>query len=705
LITLMSFNSSAAVSAQYPPSVQYQECNGEEYFAGDGRSLETLRHLGKNGNADAQFQLGRMFQSGAVVKKSAQQSRWWYEQAAKQDHPGALFYLSCNSLIKAFDQYTSYGHGSLQRGVELMFKSFSLGNMGAITTLEFIREVLIVDYVSRYNNQSECFNQIVNFVEVPYTQCLVKMYKDIAKYDQGASMNDNRNEVAHYYGLSQLNEELSMTVQYSKTEVLSYAVPRVETTQVESGERYSPIVSNGFKSSTDEPLSTFSIDVDTASYAHMRRYLQQYDGLPPINAIRIEELINYFTYDYPQPEGDDPFSVTTEISTAPWNPEHQLVHIGLQGRELNLDKAPASNLVFLIDTSGSMSDDIVLVKQALKMLVGELRDDDSISIVTYAGSAGLALPATKGSDKDTILRAIDNMNAGGSTAGGAGIELAYKIAKQNFIFDGNNRVILASDGDFNVGVSSREGLVTLIESKRDERIFLSALGFGYANYADELMEPLANHGNGNYHYIDNLLEAKKVLVKEMGGTLYTIAKDVKIQVEFNPEKVKAYRLIGYENRLLNKEDFNDDKKDAGELGAGHTVTALYEIIPVGVDTPAGDVDELKYQQTTNTNAAKTSDEMMTVKLRYKEPTGNTSKLIEVLVKDAQVAFEESSDNFRFSSAVAALGMELRGSEHKGSITFKQIQEIAKNAKGKDLEGYRAEFVRLVELAEIFMNSK
>jgi len=504
--------------------------------------------------------------------------------------------------------------------------------------------------------------------------------------------------------VSLYEEALEMTTNSSIIISGSASTTYAEVAKIESGERYSPIVSNGFTSSIDEPLSTFSIDVDTASYAHMRRYLQQYfSQLPPKDSIRIEELINYFTYDYPQPEGDDPFSVTTEISTAPWNPDHQLVHIGLQGRNVDLSEVPASNLVFLIDTSGSMTNHLVLVKQSLKMLVDNLRDQDSISIVTYAGSAGLALPATKGADKDTIHSAIDNMSAGGSTAGGAGIELAYKIAKQNYIFDGNNRVILASDGDFNVGLSSREGLIKLIESKRDERIFLSVLGFGYGNYADTIMEPLADHGNGNYYYIDNLLEAKKVLVKEMGGTLYTIAKDVKIQVEFNPEKVAAYRLIGYENRLLNKEDFNNDKKDAGELGAGHTVTALYEIIPVGVTIPAGDVDELKYQQTTNTSTARSSDEVMTVKLRYKEPTGNTSKLITVLVKDVQVAFEESSDNFRFSSAVAALGMQLRDSEHKGSITFKEIQEIAKNAKGKDLEGYRAEFVRLVELAELLSN--
>ena len=627
LITIMSFNSVADVSVSTTSNLyEYKECNGEDYFMGDGRSVEVIKALGRKGNADAQYLLGRMYQGGGLLQKSVPNSMMWYRMAAKQKHKAALFYLACIASQKA-----------------------------------------VVTIYQKLEDSSVSYQKL-----------------------EELSISYNTLQMTTGY----------VTTDSSKTKYSMYMMPKLETAKVESGERYSPIVSNGFTSSIDEPLSTFSIDVDTASYAHMRRYLQQYGQLPPKDAIRIEELINYFTYNYPQPEGDDPFTVTTEVSTAPWNPEHQLVHIGLQGRSVDMSEAPASNLVFLIDTSGSMTNDLVLVKQALKMLVDNLRDKDSISIVTYAGSAGLALPATKGSDKQTILAAIDSMSAGGSTAGGAGIELAYKIAKQNYIFEGNNRVILASDGDFNVGVSSREGLIKLIESKRDERIFLSALGFGYANYADELMEPLANKGNGNYHYIDNLLEAKKVLVKEMGGTLYTLAKDVKIQVEFNPEKVAAYRLIGYENRLLNKEDFNDDKKDAGELGAGHTVTALYEIIPVGVDTPLGDVDDLKYQETSSTEMAKSSDQMITIKLRYKEPTGNTSKLITVPVIDTQVAFEESSDNFRFSSAVAALGMGLRDSEHKGSITFKQIQEIAKNAKGKDLEGYRAEFVRLVELAEL-----
>jgi Ca-activated chloride channel family protein len=469
-------------------------------------------------------------------------------------------------------------------------------------------------------------------------------------------------------------------------------------------ENYSSITSNSFKNSTDDPLSTLSIDVDTASYVHMRRYLEQSSQFPPKDAIRIEEMINYFSYDYPQPQGDVPFSVTTEISTAPWNKNHQLVHIGIQGKAIDLSEAPASNLVFLIDTSGSMSGDLPLVQQSLNMLVENLREQDTISIVAYAGSAGLVLPATSGYDKQRIKKAINRLQSGGSTAGGAGINLAYKMAKQNFIHSGNNRVIIATDGDFNVGVSSEGELVRLIESKREDHIFLSVLGFGYGNYQDAQMEQLADKGNGNYSYIDGLLEAKKVLVKEMGGTLFAIAKDVKIQVEFNPDKVKSYRLIGYENRSLNKEDFNDDKKDAGELGAGHTVTALYEIIPADSEESTGSVDALKYQQTSVTTTAKSSDEVMTVKLRYKEPTGDTSQLIVMPVLDEQVTFKESSNNFRFSSAVAAFGMLLRDSEFKGDITSEAIQEIARESKGLDREGYRAEFIRLVEIAEIFVSS-
>ena len=471
------------------------------------------------------------------------------------------------------------------------------------------------------------------------------------------------------------------------------------TFSYQNNENYSHIISNSFKNVTDDPLSTLSIDVDTASYAHMRRYLQ-HNQLPPVDAIRIEEMINYFSYDYPQPNGDDPLTIITEISDAPWHNEHKLVHIGIQGKKIDISKAPASNLVFLIDTSGSMSDDLELVKKSIEMLVDNLREEDSITIVAYAGRAGLVLPPTSGGNKKTILQAINRLQSGGSTAGGAGIELAYRMAKKNFIHDGNNRVILATDGDFNVGVTSEGNLTRLIEKKREDHIFLSVLGFGYGNYQDSIMEQLADKGNGNYSYIDNLLEAKKVLVKEIGGTLFTIAKDVKIQVEFNPAKVKSYRLIGYENRLLNKEDFNDDKKDAGELGSGHTVTALYEIILFDSQESNSNVDALKYQTTITNESAKDSNEILTVKLRYKSPEGNNSQLITMPVTEILIEFDESSDDFRFSSAVAAFGMLLRDSEFKGTLSYGKIQEIAKQAKGKDFQGYRAEFVRLIELAEV-----
>ena len=471
----------------------------------------------------------------------------------------------------------------------------------------------------------------------------------------------------------------------------------------ENNENYSHIISNSFKNVTDDPLSTLSIDVDTASYAHMRRYLQN-NKLPPADAIRIEEMINYFSYDYPQPNGDDPLTITAEISDAPWHNQNKLVHIGIQGKKIDISKAPASNLVFLIDTSGSMSYVLELVKQSIEMLVDNLREEDTISIVAYAGSAGLVLKPTSGADKRTILNALSRLRSGGTTAGGAGIELAYKVAKQNFIHNGNNRVILATDGDFNVGVSSQGGLIRLIEKKREDHIYLSVLGFGYGNYQDSKMEQLADNGNGNYAYIDNLLEAKKVLVKEMSGTLFTIAKDVKIQVEFNPAKVKSYRLIGYVNRLLNKEDFNDDKKDAGELGAGHTVTALYEISLYDSDESNNNVDALRYQTTSTNESAKECfnycNEILTVKARYKRPESDNSQLMTMPVIEILTEFDKSSDNFRFSSAVAAFGMLLRDSEFKGDLSYEKIQQIARLSKGNDLQGYRGEFVRLIELAEV-----
>ncbi|NIN70708.1 MAG: DUF3520 domain-containing protein [Gemmatimonadetes bacterium] len=462
-------------------------------------------------------------------------------------------------------------------------------------------------------------------------------------------------------------------------------------------ESYARIVENVFLSAAANPLSTFSIDVDRASYSNVRRFINQ-GQRPPIDAVRIEELINYFHYDYPDPDGEHPFSITTEVTDAPWNPLHKLVRIGIQGERVDTENLPPSNLVFLLDVSGSMQspDKLPLLKASFRMLVNELRPEDRVAIVVYAGAAGLVLPSTPGDEKDTILSAIEALEAGGSTAGGEGIILAYRIAHENHIEDGNNRVILATDGDFNVGASSDAEMVRLIEEKREQGTFLTVLGFGTGNLKDSKMEQLADHGNGNFAYIDNLMEARKVLVTEMGGTLLTIAKDVKIQVEFNPSRVAAYRLIGYENRLLANEDFNDDTKDAGEIGAGHSVTALYEVIPVGVDSPfeIRGVDSLRYQTPGATTPTSDSPELMFVKLRYKEPDGEQSRLIEQPVLDSP---DEASTDLRFAAAVAGFGMILRESEYCGDDwTLADALELARGAIGEDSQGYRAEFIRLVE---------
>lgn len=469
-------------------------------------------------------------------------------------------------------------------------------------------------------------------------------------------------------------------------------------------EEYASIQENSFLETLKNPLSTFSIDVDNASYSNMRRYINN-GQKPPKDAVRIEEMVNYFTYTYPEPEGEDPFSVTTEVSDCPWNSAHRLVHIGLQGKKIATENLPASNLVFLIDVSGSMigPNRLPLVKAAFKLLVNELRPQDRVSIVVYAGAAGLVLPSTEGIKKPEILEAIERLEAGGSTAGGAGIQLAYEVAEENFIQGGNNRVILATDGDFNVGVSSNAAMERLIEQKRESGVFLTVLGFGMGNYKDSKMETLADKGNGNYAYIDNILEAKKVFVNEFGGTLFTIAKDVKLQLEFNPAKVKGYRLIGYENRALKNEDFNNDRKDAGDLGSDHTVTALYEIIPAGIESSPflQPVDSLKYQQSSGISpSAYTTKELFTVKLRYKKPEGDKSHLIEKAVMDQQLPLAKSSENFRFSAAVVSFGMLLRESEFKGTATFADVLELAKGAKGKDEEGYRMEFINLVRSMEL-----
>lgn len=470
-------------------------------------------------------------------------------------------------------------------------------------------------------------------------------------------------------------------------------------------EQYDLINENEFLKVVDNPLSTFSIDVDTASYANIRRYLNN-NQMPPRDAVRIEEMINYFQYNYPQPSWNQPFSITLEHGICPWNQGHHLVLVGLQGKELSERQTPPSNLVFLIDVSGSMSsnDKLPLLKESLKMMVAQLRPEERVSIVVYAGAAGLVLDSAPGSNKGLIMSAIDNLQAGGSTAGGQGIELAYAMARKNFLKNGNNRVILATDGDFNVGVSNDSQLVQLIEEKRKDGIFLTVLGFGTGNYQDGKMEKLADKGNGNYFYIDSLNEGKKVLVDELGSTLIAIAKDVKIQIEFNPSAVKAYRLIGYENRKLAKEDFNDDTKDAGELGAGHTVTALYEIIPAASwETININVDPLKYQKQSKRKSVFNNDkEMMTVKLRYKEPNAQTSQLITKVLNQPTNTFGRiwfgSSDNLQFASAVAEFGMLLRDSNFKGISSYQSVLQRVQSSAYNDSHGYKNELIGLIQKA-------
>ena len=464
-------------------------------------------------------------------------------------------------------------------------------------------------------------------------------------------------------------------------------------------EGYDKIEENPFLKVTDNPLSTFSIDVDAASYSNIRRFLHD-DELPPAGAVRIEEMINYFTYQYPQPTGDLPFSINTELASCPWNTKHKLMMIGLQGKFISSEDLPASNLVFLIDVSGSMMDEnkLPLVQSSLKLLTDQLRPQDKVSLVVYAGNAGLVLPPTKGDKKTTIKDAISKLEAGGSTAGGEGIQLAYKVAKQNFIEGGNNRVILCTDGDFNVGLSSDDALETLIEKERESGVFLTVLGYGMGNYQDAKMQKLADKGNGNHAYIDGISEANKVLVHEFGGTLFTIAKDVKLQVEFNPAKVQGYRLIGYENRMLAKEDFNNDKKDAGELGSSHTVTALYEIIPAGIATVEFiNIDALRYTKTEK-SSNNFGSELLNIKLRYKQPNGDKSQLIQQPVMDIANGSVAISDNFKLAASVAEFGMLLRNSSYKNESSYTTAKQMATEAAGEDKEGYRKELVQLIQKA-------
>jgi len=477
-------------------------------------------------------------------------------------------------------------------------------------------------------------------------------------------------------------------------------VPGDRRHQKEPGntESYDVIDENPFLLAGDRPLSTFSVDVDRASYSNIRRFLNSGQAVPK-DAVRIEEMVNYFPYSYPNPSQSEPVSIVTGLGKAPWNRSHQLLMIGLKARPISLGDLPANNLVFLIDVSGSMESDdkLPLVKSAFELLVNQLRPQDRVSIVVYAGNAGLVLPSTSGSQKTAILDAIARLEAGGSTAGGAGLRLAYDVAQKNFIRSGNNRVILATDGDFNVGVSSDAEMVRLIEERRASGVFLTALGFGTGNLKDSKMEKLADHGNGHYAYVDNLLEAKKVFVRELGATLRTVAKDVKLQLEFNPARVAAYRLIGYENRLLNDADFANDAKDAGDMGAGHTVTALYEIIPAGTETDPDlpEATRLRYQQMRTQLPTARSKELLTLKLRYKEPDASRSNMITRVVRDDP---QVQTPDFRFASAVAEFGLLLRESKYRKNASYRDVIETVRQTLGEDQDGLRSELIDLVRKA-------
>jgi Ca-activated chloride channel family protein len=572
--------------------------------------------------------------------------------------------------------------------------------IGAAVLVKGTKNGTVTDFDGRFSlsAQDSCVALVVSYTGYETVQISKACAGKPIRVSMAPS-NVSLQEVVVLGGSKASKKERSGAVQ----SVSSYSIapaPKPQEGYYHNTEDYSPIAENRFHKATDTPLSTFSIDVDAASYSNMRRFLKN-GQMPPADAVRIEEMINYFDYQYPQPTGDHPFEVVTEMSECPWQPEHRLLHIGLKGREIATDKLPPSNLVFLMDVSGSMNapNKLPLLQSAFRLLVNQLRPQDKVAMVVYAGAAGLVLEPTDGNDKQKILEALQRLQAGGSTAGGAGIRLAYDVARQHFVKGGNNRVILATDGDFNVGASSDADMVRLIEEERKSGVFLTVLGFGMGNYKDNKMQQLADAGNGNHAYIDDIDEAKKVLVEEFGGTLFAIAKDVKIQIEFNPAQVAGYRLIGYENRLLNKEDFNDDKKDAGELGAGHTVTALYEIIPAGVKSELlGSVDPLKYQKDTQAKPAAGSAETATVKLRYKQPDGAKSMLLERVVAGTPVPAAKSSENFRWSAAVAEFGMLLRNSEFKGKATYQQCIQLAKQARGDDDKGYRQECVRLMETA-------
>ncbi|MFO1062581.1 MAG: von Willebrand factor type A domain-containing protein [Pirellulales bacterium] len=496
----------------------------------------------------------------------------------------------------------------------------------------------------------------------------------------------------------------SESEQLAKRDLGRGAMPRFERESAPMGDRYAGVIENEFLQVSNEPLSTFSIDVDTASYSKARQFLMQYHTLPPASAVRVEEFVNYFDYEYDGPKDDAPFGAALAVTDCPWNNGHKLVRIALQATKIDMEKRPAANVVFLLDVSGSMDEPnkLPLVKEAMRMLTYQLKENDRVAMVVYAGAAGCVLESTRGDKQSEILAAIERLSAGGSTNGGQGIELAYRMARENFIPGGVNRVVLCTDGDFNVGVTGTDELVRMVEENAKSKVFLTVMGFGMGNTNDAMLEQISDRGNGVYKFIDTQREAQRQMVQQLAGNLVTVAKDVKIQVEFNPSKVKSYRLIGYENRKLAAEDFNNDKKDAGEIGAGHRVTALYEIATVGSSSGGdGTVDPLRYQQprkpateTSNEN----SDELLAVKLRYKQPERDTSKLLTFPLKDASTKFEEADRDFRWATSVAAFAMTLRGSKHKGNLTWDRLQEMAKSAAGVGPDSFRAEMLDMIREA-------
>lgn len=563
-----------------------------------------------------------------------------------------------------------------------------------------MKEVTIADGKTRHVNmvlQRTITNQPDRIVKTP--EKLLKAETTVAAAPPPAMYDKSKKEQyalgaasVHY---DAANKDLSSVYQWRENE--SKSKPQFYDPSEES---YKKNAENDFMNVKSSPMSTMSVDVDRASYSNVRRFIN--DGRrPPADAVRIEEMVNYFDYDYPQPKGEDPIAIETELTDCAWQKDHKILNIGMQAKKVATDKLPPSNLVFLIDVSGSMDspERLPLLVAGMKMLVQNLRAIDKVSIVAYAGNAGLVLAPTSGNNKEKILGALDRLEAGGSTAGGAGIKLAYKIATQNFIKGGNNRVLLATDGDFNVGVSSDNELEDLITKERETGVYLTCLGFGTDNYKDAKMEMLADKGNGNYDYIDNIQEAQKTLVSEFGGTLFTIAKDVKAQIEFNPAKVQGYRLIGYEDRMLNTEDFKDDKKDAGDMGSGHTVTIMYEIIPVGAKSDyLRPINDLKYQLST-APASNFSNELATIKFRYKKPDGDKSKEMVHTIANKTTELNNASENTRFSTAVAMFGMLLKDSKYKGSSSYSQVINLAENSREYDKEGYRAEFIRLVKASK------